>query len=895
MSDEMPLAIQTLERAIADASASLDPSSEAAHEHAQALRDLAVRGKKLSGAWGRPPCLGFFGPSQAGKSFLVGALLSHELGSLQVVCPTRELDFLKEINPAKGVESTGVVTRFSTQTNLTPQAGPHATRALTRGDFQCQLLSLELVLESLATGFLVECTSPAVDPERVERCLRDARLQAGAAAPAMYLDAWESVWHDLNKKYQDRHPYLNDLRRQSALHDGAWKKEVKTAPGWLLVYSLLWGGPGHANDLDAILRHLVQGLEAVGHARTVEVALEHVRASSDGVSVIDAGCLNSLGTGKTPVRVHAQEAGRDVTVEPGILSALIAEIRLPLKRVEGSLLDKVDILDFPGGRALKGINGFGRAELNTGKLDNAVEVYKRGKLTFLFEQFSLDREITALCLCSPGPTKPEAVQLQSQVESWIKTRYGASSPGSPQEVDDPSLFVALTKYDMSLGALRSDNAKDRWDSRVQEACVDFWARSGNSWLTNWGAKGRPFDNMFWIRNPYADQMQAVKPGTPDYETIKQGYLGSRAVQRHVKAFEEKWLAVEGDDDDGGSASSRAGQHHDGGSASSRAGQHQRPKLPKSGVPLLAQSLRRKLSDDVKAKELRAEAIAIRGELLTLLRAMTPSKDAAEERARILENAQELVNAVSKEMSRRCSGAVFGELLQQLVPMELEIEREVRKAYGVVAPMSIKTSDKVKKVLVHVLKWWVAEGVARVRRGELAVPASVVDVFVREVCTSKLLLPVLGNAIYPYFSRNVVDTGLVATILQVKVSDAMTALFNDPSDRQTPAIPARLSYSENVGGGAAGALEGGAIDWSNVDFDEDISPHPASGAPGKALGISSVELVFAGSRTFKRWGARLGDFYLESRGGQAKVAPDDPRVQRLVSVMKEVEKVHVAPG
>jgi hypothetical protein len=858
MSDEMPAAIQTLERAIGDASASLDPQSDAAHEHTVALRDLAVRAKKLAGAWGRPPCLGFFGPSQAGKSFLVGALLSHELGSLKVVCPTRELDFLKEINPAKGVESTGVVTRFSTQP---------PPRALARGDFQCQLLSLELVLESLATGFLVECTSPAVDPERVERCLRDARMPgaqpagplAGAPASAMYAEAWDGVWHDLNKKYQDRHPYLNELRRQTALHNDAWTREVKTVGGWQLVYSLLWGGPGHAADLDAVLRLLLQGLDAVGHARSIEVGLEHVRASSDGVSVIDAGCLNSLGTGKTAVRVFAQDAQRDVVVEPGILSALIAEIRLPLARVEGSLLDQVDILDFPGGRALKGINGFGRAELNTGKLENAVEVYKRGKLTFLFEQFSLDREITALCLCSPGPTKPEAVQLQSQVEGWIRTRYGAGSPASPQEIDDPSLFVALTKFDMSLGALRSDNAKDRWDSRVQEACVDFWARSGTSWLTNWGAKGQPFDNMFWIRNPYADQMQTLKPGTPDYETIKAGYLQSRAVQRHIKAFEDKWLAVEGDDD--------------------------ATRLPKSGVPLLAQSLRRKLREDVKGKELRAEALSVRTELVTLLRALTPSKDAAEERARILESAQGLVDAVSKEMGRRCSGAVFGELLQELTPPELEIERELRKAYGVVAPMSIKTSDKVKKVLVHILKWWVAEGVARVRQGELRVPASLVDVFVREVCTSRQLLPVLGNAIYPYFSRNVIDTALVATILQVKISDAMTGLFVE-AERRTPAIPVRLSYSEVVGAGAPGALEAGAIDWTNVDFDED---------PTKSEEIAGVELVFAGARGFSRWSGALGEFYLAARGGQARVAPDDPRVQRLVAVLKEVERVHVAPA
>ena len=54
---------------------------------------------------------------------------------------------------------------------------------------------------------------------------------------------------------------------------------------------------------------------------------------------------------------------------------------------------------------MRGINGFEPGELNAGNLENAIEVFKRGKLTFLFEQFSLDREITALVLASPGPTK----------------------------------------------------------------------------------------------------------------------------------------------------------------------------------------------------------------------------------------------------------------------------------------------------------------------------------------------------------------------------------------------------------------------------------------------------------------------------------------------------------
>lgn len=826
--------ISTLEQAIGETQAAIVGQAEAENE-ALVLRDLALRTRKLRRAWARKQSLGLFGPSQAGKSFLVGALLSHELGSLEVLSRGGAVDFLKEINPAKGVESTGVVTRFSAS----------ASPPLRKGDFYCELLPLEGVLHSMATGFLVECTSPPLDVDRVERTLREARLQAGPPAAPIHARAWESVWHELTKRYQDRHPYLNELRRHPAMKDGLGK-EIGTSAGWVLVYSLLWGGPGYARDLDQLMRTLVTGIEQLGYSEAVEVGLTHVRASSDAPSVIDASCLNALGTSRTIVPATTLD-GRDVALDPGVLAALIAEIRLPLRGVAGSLLDKADILDFPGGRALKGINGFGPAELNTGKLENAIEVYKRGKLTFLFEQYSLDREITSLLLCSPGPTKPEAIQLQSQVESWLSIRHGSPTPKDPKEIEQPSLFLALTKFDMSLGALRSDNAKDRWDSRVDEACVDFWARGHGSWLFNWGSNGRPFTNLFWIRNPYADQMQALKPGDPDYEAVKRGYLASRAVATYIASPEEKWLAVEGYDP-----------------ASS---------LPKSGVPLLSTHLRAKLSEDIKGKELAHEARAIRSELLSVLKSLTPSRDEAEARARRIEDAKQLVEAIDAEMSRRCSGAVFGEFVDLVVAPEDDVEAEVRKVLDVVMPMSIKASDKVKKVLVHVLKWWSKLAAERLRASELAIPQAHAESFVREVCTSKLLLPVLGQAVFPYFARTQVDAALVATILRVKISDAMLALLT-PAKRRTPESPVRLSYAED----SAESAE--AVDWSNVDFDDEPS---ATAQPGKG-----VSIVFAGNRYYSVWSQALPDFYVKSGGTRPSLMEDASRTARLVEVLKRVE-------
>ncbi|MDB4946503.1 MAG: hypothetical protein JWP97_6037 [Labilithrix sp.] len=828
-----------LETAIQETSAVVAGSAEAQAE-ALVLRDLAMRTRKLRRAWGRRQSVGLFGPSQAGKSFLVGALLSHELGSLKVMARDREVDFLGEINPAKGVESTGTVTRFTTSTSAQP---------LRKGDFYCELLPLEGVLQSMATGFLVECTSPPLDVDRVERTLREARLQAGPPAPPSYARAWDTVWLDLTRKYQDRHPYLNELRKNPTLRDG--KLDVQTAAGWMLVFSLLWGGPGYAKDVDALMFRLVQGVEQLGHAEAVEISLEHVRASSDAPSVIDASCLNALGTSRSVVTATTTEAiARDVALEPGVLAALVAEIRLPLRAVPGSLLEKADLLDFPGGRALKGINGFGPAELGTGRLDNAIEVYKRGKLTFLFEQYSLDREITALLLCSPGPTKPEAIQLQSQVESWLQIRHGSPTPKDPKELEAPGLFIALTKFDMSLGALRSDNAKDRWDSRVQEACIDFWARGHGSWILNWGKAGRPFSNLFWIRNPYADQMQALKPGDADYEIVKQGYLSSRAVSTFVGNAEEKWLAVEGLEPSG---------------------------LPRSGVPLLAQQLRTKMSEDMKAKELAQEARAVKSELVSVLKALTPSRDEAEERARKLDDAKQLVSAVEAEMSRRFTGAVFGELIDLVVAPEADVEAEVRKVLDVVMPMSIKASDKVKKVLVHVLKWWTKLASERLRGSELAIPQAQAESFVREVCTSKLLLPVLGQAVFPYFARTQVDVALVATILRVKISDAMLGLLvTEP--RKTPQQPVRLSYAEDE---ATAASE---VDWAAVDFDDEPL---TTGSAGRGIPI-----VFAGNRYFQRWSAGLGDFYVRS-GGSRGAAIEDARVAHLGEVLRRLETADVA--
>ena len=73
----------------------------------------------------RKMCAGVFGPSQAGKSYLISALARDTEGNLQARFGAEMHDFISEINPEGGKESTGLVTRF---TMTRPESLPEGCR-----------------------------------------------------------------------------------------------------------------------------------------------------------------------------------------------------------------------------------------------------------------------------------------------------------------------------------------------------------------------------------------------------------------------------------------------------------------------------------------------------------------------------------------------------------------------------------------------------------------------------------------------------------------------------------------------------------------------------------------------------------------------------------------------
>ena len=100
--------------------ASVSVANEADSLVTEARRVESVA-RKLSRAAERRMCVGVYGASQQGKSYLVSVLARPpgKAGLLARLGADR-LDFITEINPSGGKESTGLVTRFTVH----PPEGP---------------------------------------------------------------------------------------------------------------------------------------------------------------------------------------------------------------------------------------------------------------------------------------------------------------------------------------------------------------------------------------------------------------------------------------------------------------------------------------------------------------------------------------------------------------------------------------------------------------------------------------------------------------------------------------------------------------------------------------------------------------------------------------------------
>lgn len=499
----------------------------------KSLRRHARRARKLSMAAQTKMAVSVFGPSQAGKSFLVSVLARPKGGRLVADYggPEGQLDYISQVNPEGEGESTGLVTRFTMTRSPAPDGFPVGLRLFSEAD----------ILRTLANSFFMDGDEDAEEPPRpdnIDALMSALESKAGNGDSGIDEDdVWDT--RDYVERNFARRTYAEALK-------GYWAEAAALAPKLQIaergqLFSLLWG---RHETLTKLYVDLASARQKLGEDELVHAGLDAIVPRE--TSIIDVKTLKGL-TGESGALVVRTASGSDQTVSRATLCALTAELILPMRDQPWPLFEHTDLLDFPGAR-----NRFkDPLALTLREPQNLLELLLRGKVAYLFDRYVEAQEITSMLLCIPD-SNMEAVDLPRLVDSWIELTHGATA--AERAKSECILFFVLTKFDKHLGESAADGGPESRFQRRMEASLEKFSRHSDSWLREW-TPGKPFKNCFWVRNPnyyvtglieYDDQKRELcilQSQEARLEELRRGCLAAEAVRTHFADPAASWDAA----------------------------------------------------------------------------------------------------------------------------------------------------------------------------------------------------------------------------------------------------------------------------------------------------------------------------------------------------------------
>ena len=617
----------------------------------RSFRKHAVEAEKLAVAARRPMSVAAFGASQAGKSFLIGALIGPQEGGARAVFgqgeEARELDFLDEVNPQGGNETTGLVTRFSVTPHRTP-AGYSVT---------LRLLSEIDIVKILANAFLFDL-SAAGDWAVNEEALATLRNRLEDKGAARQVDALrlEDVFdlRDYLEQSLPRHPLsgAQGERYWAFVEDMLPRLTTEVRAEALAP---LWGG---LPEFTQIYRDLKAALDRLAHPEWAYVPLGALTDRSGGI--LHVRTLYGLdGSGAATVQV-ASDAGIAVTLPKPVVTALTAELRVTLTQQPWPFFQHTDLLDFPGARSRLDSTPAKWLRNPEENPDGRAQCFLRGKVAVLFDKYVADLDLNSMLLCV-GPENQEVRKLPELIEGWIARTHGTKP--EDRRGRRISLFFCMTKadrlFDLATGASDAESTRNRLSNNL-----GFYP----GWTEIW-TPGEPFNNTYMIRNPnirrddlfdYGDGATASETKTVPPEAglradkidwldrFRSTFLAEDLVKRHVAKPEEKWEAM--------------------------------LRLNDGGISYLAGSLAPLCDPDLKYDQIQPRAEALKRQILAELTHFHEAGDLQSRVEERLAKATEVVRALLA--APESVGCFFRELMADeasLAQAYLDCMRQVRRS------------------------------------------------------------------------------------------------------------------------------------------------------------------------------------------------------------------------
>jgi hypothetical protein len=469
------------------------------------------------------PAAAMYGESQAGKSYLVSALLS-DAGKSFVVSDGNgnEYDFKNQINPrGNEMESTSLVTRFSTKYKYEQKKFPIIAKMLTPTDL------ILVICEAYYHNLNVNKT---LSFDELKEKIDSFESKYGSKSDCQKLIIEDDVI-DIEDYFNDNFTKLvyNNLKDAHFFEKlSAFVTKIPSEE-WKDVFPLFWN---FNPQLTKLFNDLIIQFKLLNFADTVYLPVDAVLREKG--TILDVSRLDEIYDSfkgqETQYSANSTIFLRDITgnektidFSKPYLCALVAELIFVLPdsiKTQKPFLTQTDLLDFPGTRRFESTN-----EDNI--TDKSLTVLlRRGKVDYLFNKYSNNERINALLFCQNHKQSNQSV-MPEKLNRWIGNMIG-KTPAERQTFISPisSLFVISTWFNKDLEFDFSNDKSDtilslneRWNQRFTKTLEKEIIKAYEyPWLVEWTVSNPYFQNIFLLRD-----FEKSGTNTQNCSNIYEGY------------------------------------------------------------------------------------------------------------------------------------------------------------------------------------------------------------------------------------------------------------------------------------------------------------------------------------------------------------------------------------
>lgn len=519
------------------------------------------------------PAAAMYGESQAGKSYLVSALLS-EFGKPFMILDGfgNEFDFKNQINPrGNEMESTSVVTRFSTKYKWINQNYPIIAKLLSPTDII--LVICEAYYNNLKGN-------KPLTFEELKGKINSFETTYQVRAECQQLIIEDDVL-DIEDYFNENFSKLVFNNINDADFFGKISQLVTKIPfdEWKDVFSVLWN---FNPQLTKLFNDLITQYKILNFTDTVYLPIDAVLRSKG--TILDVSRLDEIYdsfkgqetdySSKSAV-FYIDKSGNEQITEfsKPYLCALTSELIFVLPdaiKQEKPFLIETDLLDFPGLRRTENTNEDNITDLSL------TTILRRGRVDYLFNKYSSNERINTLLFCQKHSMSGQSV-MPEKLNTWIGNMIGKTAAERENfKSIVPPLFVISTWFNKDLqydvNNDRKDNVQslnERWSQRFSKTLEkEIFKVDTFSWLIDWTKSNPNFQNIFLLRDfamssesnsqIYSgfdkfklEKEEICPPNYPAFrEDLKKSFIEFDFVKRHFANPQESWNRTANINEDG---------------------------------------------------------------------------------------------------------------------------------------------------------------------------------------------------------------------------------------------------------------------------------------------------------------------------------------------------------